>query len=180
MTKEAWLTMQPLTFYALLYAPAEFKPRMEKLLRDVILLSDVASIAMEADNLSQHPAGTPSKEEVSPDKQDSDMGPSRRRGLGEVSWTSVRFGEKEMENSAELEKPTPQASSSSPSPNDDPRGLQHTMSGNIQIKSLLDRWEEPLTKNDKVSRLQPIVSCLVQPSSPVREFSCRTPPFTMF
>jgi len=128
----------------------EFKPKLEKILQDVVLVSDVALIAHEAENLEQ-------SEQIQIDVTAT----KSRQGLGR--WHSVKFENKDdggSEASAEEDedvrpntpvigeqKGSEQGSFSRTSSG----GLTKTRSGSLRIKYLLDRWEEPVNKSDKSS-----------------------------
>jgi predicted transcriptional regulator len=108
-----------------------FKPRLEKLLLDVVLLNEVASLSAELDGV-----------EMQGSTSTKPAGKAKRGAMGDVSWDSVKMKQEEEEDSeteqAEEEKGTYSRSSSEGS----------------FLKQLLDRWEEPTSQQDRVSRLK--------------------------
>ena len=108
-----------------------FKPRLEKLLLDVVLLSEVAKLSAEADEVhaemsERTPLGRKSKKQP------------------EVSWALVKPESAETDDDL-----ADQSGHNSPDRGGDRKYGRSTSSGSF-LKSLLDRWEEPVATN-KVS-----------------------------
>jgi hypothetical protein len=131
---------------------AEFKPRLEKILKDVVLLSDVSDLAEEADSLQRdenfiRPEQTnkPSMASVTwlndsddPDRNEFDKTSSNNRDA----------------NADDSESETIEEPSTFKSTNRRDAGfpeLSRSGSGSFRVKDLLDRWEEPINKLDKTA-----------------------------
>ena len=122
----------------------EFKPKLEKILQDVVLVSDVALIAHEAENLEQ-------SEQIEIDVKAT----KSRQGLGR--WHSVKFENKDEEGSEASAEEDEDVRPNTPVIGEQTGrfsrtssgGLSKTPSGSLRIKDLLDRWEEPVNKSDK-------------------------------
>jgi hypothetical protein len=137
-------------FFLFYILPAEFKPRLEKILKESVLLSEVADLAEEADHLQANESFRHKPK------------PSLSKGIGSVKW----FAEEDYGASDSLpggnddDSKDPDAESNSSSNNATSLGrmdsfgrpaLSRTASGSFRVKDLLDRWEEPVNKLDKAS-----------------------------
>jgi hypothetical protein len=127
---------------------AEFKPRLEKILKDVVLLAEVADLAEEADALQ---------------RDESFRKPETlRQSVAAVTWLNDSDDpdrnqfDKTNANEDDLSEATESEA------NDDPAALKSTSrfgapelsrtnSGSFRVKDLLDRWEEPINKLDKTA-----------------------------
>jgi small-conductance mechanosensitive channel len=134
---------------------ANFKPRLEKILKDVVLLTEIAELAEEADQL---------------DAQDSlnqslrlHEKPVSKKGLGgSVKWSEVaalssgdisdfeRDHDDEDDDDASKESPSEGGDTPAASERNRPQ-LSISNSGDFRIKDLLDRWQEPVNKLDKTT-----------------------------
>ena len=176
---------------------AEFKPRLEKILQDAIIVSEVAVLAHEAAllvieespsmealevlkraNLSIATSGdgsaSPSKavprmrfgsvtfENQDPvEADDNSSGGSGKAShpgrTGDQPVGEVRFSEL-TQDPAPMFAPGDDVDKQTEEPNGgaqpagprQQRALSRTESGNFRIKETLERWDEPVTKSDKV------------------------------
>ena len=149
---------------------AEYKPRLEPVLADVVLLSEIATLAEQADKVNEttideeddyEPASSwdPSWDLMSAAKV--------KQNLNEFLWspgidrqhshTSNASNAEEVEGtpsydeSSIAEKPDDKATASEPASARMPRLLRRSDSGRLKIKDMLDAWEVPDDKTDKVS-----------------------------
>jgi hypothetical protein len=136
----------------------DYKPKLELILNDIILISEVAELAEEAENL-------PEDIEQEAKKEMAQENRLKKRSLNQVRWSSVKFQGKGSRLGDEGDEPPspPSPSSAPPSKGASPRamfgdrsrdrfsGLDRDSSGRLRIKNLLDRWDEPTNKSDRVS-----------------------------
>jgi hypothetical protein len=129
---------------------------LEEILSNIIIISEVAELAAEADNLTD--------EEDSVNTEQMIAANLKKRGkLSQVRWSSVRFKEdgRSRLDSEETTGAHGSSEHSSEQANDDGvagrrgQNLHRSSSssdstGQLRIKNLLDRWEDPLNKQDKV------------------------------
>jgi hypothetical protein len=117
----------------------------------MVLVSEVADLAVEAGKLS---------EEIQPDEDPSNNGKDLLANVPKnkpkaALWSSIDFATKKSPNDASESEdeedvqptPTPKRISSGSRPQ-----LHRSPSGSFLFKSRLDKWVEPKTKKDKVSR----------------------------
>lgn len=139
-----------------------YKPKLEEILNDIIVITEIAELGAEADNLPDD-AGTQMNA-----KQLVDDNLKKRGRLTEVRWSSVKFHSRaraDSDASSVLERTdTSSVGDASPVPgiarkmDDTPTrsfmartsNMSFRSSGHIRIKNLLDRWDEPVNKLDKV------------------------------
>jgi len=116
----------------------DFKPRLEKLLADMVLVTEVSELAAEAELL------------VGAEQQHAEptlAGVGKKRSM---SWSNVNFSTDPYDSSSSEEEDGPvdlkrqsfQRSSSKKEPE-----LERSGSGRILLKQLLDSWDEPVSKN---------------------------------
>jgi hypothetical protein len=137
----------------------DYKPKLELILNDIILISEVAELAEEAENLPEDIEQEAKKEMAQENRL------KKRTTLDQVRWSSVKFqgkGSNRVDQGDEPASPTP-PSSGPPSrvaperpmfgdrSRDRFAGLDRDSSGRLRIKNLLDRWDEPINKSDRVS-----------------------------
>jgi hypothetical protein len=140
-----------LTFFRFAWHTANFKPRLEKILKDVVLLAEVADLAEEADTLQ---------------RDESFRRPETKQSTASVQWlhdsddpdgnefyqTDSHHDANEEDlsgtESETIEKPSAFKTSRR---NLGAPELSRTGSGNFRVKDLLDRWEEPINKLDKTA-----------------------------
>jgi len=112
---------------------AEFKPRLEKILADVVILNEVALLAEQADRMDDE--GTSEY-----------LHNERSANLADVSWVHAALGKansseegegSSIKSSARIRLSKAQFSKSE--------------SGSFPFKDKLDRWQEPVNKLDEVS-----------------------------
>lgn len=144
-----------------------YKQRLEELLSQIILITELAELAAEADILSETKEG----EASGPGSVTDPL--KRPAATGSAQWSSLRFQDDK--------KPPTRSSSTaslaeensikeamldqvSLSPGEKPRQTlraaptamkqeELNTSGLFRLKNLLDRWEEPVNKLDKVGLL---------------------------
>jgi hypothetical protein len=134
---------------------AEFKPRLEKIVQDVSIVTDVAHVADMIDK-------GPDAEQIVIDP--ADLKPTKMKGIGnistEVQWRDVlpdpdNTGDAGPEEGEGLlpESLEDQQAGRGLKRGDTPEASK-TQSGSLQIKELLDRWEDPIDDSDKVRYTQ--------------------------
>ena len=107
-----------------------FKPRLEKILREVVLLSEVAELAVEVDRAD---------EEQWHRKQQVQL-------FTEVNWRTSSS----LQNKADDSSDDEEESEATYREEDVDEGMLETnLSGSLRVKDLLDFWEEPENKLDK-------------------------------
>ena len=128
---------------------------MEEILNNIIIISEVAELAAEADNLTD--------EEDSVDTEQMIAANLKKRGkLSQARWSSVKF-KKDGRNRLDSEDTIGAHASSSEGSNEQANdggvagrkallkaGSLSDSTKQLRIKNLLDRWEDPLNKQDKV------------------------------
>lgn len=152
-----------------------FKPKLEAILSDIILISEVAALAAEADLLGEDQS-VDSFEEVEPKFE-------KQRSLPQVRWASVRFKRDSLTQLSKgsgdediLNGPATDVGSGSraipPSIGAPMVGggaevphaalgrdisaitaTERSYQGRVKLKYLLDRWDEPKNKQDRVRSL---------------------------
>jgi hypothetical protein len=117
---------------------AEFQPRLEKILKEVVLLSEIADLAEEF-AIIQNDA--------------TFIRPEMKKSIGPVKWNDEdvfhRADTHEDDTSKDAESDGAEGRSRSHSfgaPE-----LERRSSGSFRVKDLLDRWEEPINKLDKTA-----------------------------
>jgi hypothetical protein len=138
------------TFFALYFGRRQynqFKPRLEKILADTVLLHEVAVLAANGEKINDL------MEKSNADNVEVELRSRGRGGLADVTWTSVRFeeGDVSLDYSADEESDLEEADEPLEETAEDRKGmLRRDSSGSLQIKELLERWEEPvMTRNQK-------------------------------
>jgi hypothetical protein len=147
------------TLFIYCWLTVDFKPRLEKLLADMVLVSEIADLAVEAAKLNE-------EEEMHPEKKSStakELAANMPRTMPTKGlWSSVKFdkntasdgseGEDEEEEEANQvpEEPPKKGFEKSSQKSDRPH-LSRSPSGSILFKSRLDKWDEPQSKLDKVN-----------------------------
>jgi hypothetical protein len=132
---------------------SEFKPRLEKILREVVLLSETAELAQEAERISYGVGQTGETLEIDLNRQDS-----RVQFMDDVSWTTDRnlvknsgrgnaMDESSDDESEDRHSPANLKRRRSESLND--AMMEKTESGSFRVSDLLENWEEPVNKLDK-------------------------------
>lgn len=113
---------------------AEFKPRLEQILKDIILLSEVSELAQEAV------------------AENAVYGSKEVNLIGDVDWNTSRTRSiEERMVSEDLTDDEDEVESESPQDESSPEKYLRTNSfGSLRAKDLLDHWEEPVNKMDKV------------------------------
>jgi hypothetical protein len=143
---------------------------LEEVLNDIIIISEVAELGAEADNLPDDENSVNTKNLV-------DANLKKRGQLSQVRWSSVRFNKETlvrfdsdsssvrgrldsdslpMPGKGESDEQTSEtAAIGNKRKTHDRTGslsrLDRDSSGQLRIRNLLDRWEEPVNKQDKVS-----------------------------
>eukprot|EP00977_Amphora_coffeiformis_P004440 scaffold945_cov170-Amphora_coffeaeformis.AAC.20 len=130
---------------------AEFKPRLEKLLKEVVLISEVAELALEIER---------SADEMQETLEIELHGADRKvKFLGDISWSSdPRLMHRSRTSSLQIdsddESETTDVTGDKGKRKDDIGEFRASMnrrssSANIPFKDLLDYWEEPINKMDR-------------------------------
>lgn len=145
---------------------AEFKPKLEKLLKEICLIAEIAELAEHIHEMAEDDPhslmgfgdsdqGTPRKRNEDSDDDDTPVQrdrktstiPQKRRGLTKVG--TVRWQKEDVSVSSDDEGNSKRAKDE-----EDAfvkTQFDRTDSGSIRIKQMLDRWEEPINKFDKNS-----------------------------
>lgn len=121
-----------------------YKPKLEEILNDIIIISEIAELAAEADLLAVEEEGLSTERMIAANLK-------KRGQLSKARWSSVRFKkDKALDVSSDVE--SDDGTSEPITPNLSGRHLQASESSKkIHIKNLLDRWEDPLSnKQSKV------------------------------
>eukprot|EP00977_Amphora_coffeiformis_P018955 scaffold6807_cov220-Amphora_coffeaeformis.AAC.23 len=136
------------TMVAMFFGRPEFKPRLEKLLKEVVLLSEVSDLAAAINQIS-HPEGGDVEIELS----------SRKVKFFDDVWATQKAPRKgsvaESDDGSEsmsLERPSDKSSKEAARPaetTDDRGGSGRNSSRSLPIKALLEYWDEPVNKLDR-------------------------------
>jgi hypothetical protein len=122
----------------------DFKPRLEKILVEMILLSEVASLAEQARMIKNNEQlGEPGKFDLRTE--------TKFKGIQNVAFDLAKEGSTEFEQD-EVDKGDQSGEMPISSPLRMARNdvlLSRNSSGRLRIKSLLDNWDSPVNKNDK-------------------------------
>jgi len=181
MMLAGWATAAKRTAVAMYFGKrtyGEFKPRLESILKDIILLSEVSELAQEAvaDNAKCN-------------------GGKEVKLIGDVDWDVTRsrsFVDRAVseeltddEDSADMDASSTECSGEGGFSS---QGILRTNSvGSLRAKDLLDHWEEPVNKMDKVSFIG-YCECILTPAERTVTHSIhshfasspRMPPFMTF
>ena len=152
--------------FAYILASASYR-RLEEILHEIILISEIAELAMESDNIAKA-IGIESRKETDTVRimTDKAMGKARMRN---VRWSDVRFSDPNASqlgsdadlttmDSTKMDGGDPLDSDTFEVDNiDDEKSVEghgfYDSSSYLPIKDLLDRWEEPDDNRDKVCDL---------------------------
>jgi hypothetical protein len=137
----------------------EFKPRLEKILREVIILSEVAELAMEAEILeaSANAASLLNRGAVSEttSRDNSRQQLSNRSGLmsSTVHWSPALNSSGRIDTNHDDDDDSEGDDNTSNDDDDDGsiRADKSTSSGNHELIHILEHWDEPKNVMDKVS-----------------------------
>jgi hypothetical protein len=144
-----------------------YKPKLEEILNDIIVITEVAELAAEADNLEDDENSSVNKSQI------VDANLKKRGALTQVRWSSVRFKKKSTRSSMDSEDEDASLNGSITREDSEEKRQQSVpsdkipyekrrnptnsreisraaSSGRLRIKNLLDRWDEPVNKLDKV------------------------------
>eukprot|EP00980_Cylindrotheca_fusiformis_P002338 scaffold543_cov119-Cylindrotheca_fusiformis.AAC.5 len=136
-----------------------YKPQLEEILNDIIVITEIAELGAEASVL-------PDEGPLPDTKQLLEESVKKRGQLTQVRWSSLRFNKEDKKDAAdatsESDDEMSAASNARKKSGEDPppRSLlsrtarmntSSSGSGLVKIKNLLDRWEEPVNKLDKAS-----------------------------
>lgn len=112
-----------------------YKPKLEKLLLDVVLLNEVASLSAQAEAMHEEMSQASSQKNGKNGKRKET---TKRKAVNDVSWSSVKMTQEDLKDQSE------------PDESDGQRpGYGRSSSSGAFMKQLLDRWEEPVSV-DKV------------------------------
>jgi len=134
----------------------DFKPRLEKLLADMVLVSEIADLADEATKLSEEDFLLDNN---SSSAKDLVATLPRKTMPAKGLWSSVKFKETKLSDSEgedddnddddKEEEANNQPPEEDQATHDRPM-LKRSSSGSFLFKNRLDKWEEPERKQDKV------------------------------
>ncbi|KAG7359816.1 mechanosensitive ion channel [Nitzschia inconspicua] len=132
-----------------------YKPRLEEILNDIILISEVADLSIESDNIASV-IGVEKKERKyePPTEIDTPEIPTVKRG-GRIRWSSVKFEDASILRSGSQsllqgdEDNTDTESKMTDDGDSSEISFYDSNSSRIPLKELLDRWQEPVSKKDK-------------------------------
>lgn len=134
----------------------EFKPRLEKILQDICLLAEVADLAHAVEELADDVIDeeTVLTADSARSKRSNPSEKSLRETLtfkNHLAKEVERMGDKvRFQGVAEEEAETIVAGSTTDQKSPFSVPLSRSDSGSIRLKQLLDRWEEPVDKNQKL------------------------------
>ena len=150
-----------------------YKPKLEEILHDIIVITEIAELGVEADvSFPDDEGGEPMEatDLIELQQQQQARFDAPRSRAGRVRWSSVKFNEtgplEGIEDVDELDSPAMtdthfevEGDEKNRRAEDSPmmrsrRTLPPQKSGSsgvIKIKNLLDRWEEPVNKLDKTT-----------------------------
>jgi hypothetical protein len=152
-----------------------YKPRLEEILEDVILISEIAEFAVEFRDIADMMGIEQSESDEEPQHEENSTVEARRRGrLSIIRWSEVKFNaadddndddsDFEAENETDLHTMYPEGSTDDGSTLNfesisfenernlnSNRGMKFFTSSTrrIAVKAFLDKWDEPVMKHDK-------------------------------
>jgi hypothetical protein len=161
----------------------EYKPKLEKILNSIIIISEVAELAEEADHLPDEVHGATKIKAT----KTVERNVKRKSALTEARWQSVRFNEDNpsssdmpgdsrlipdrLESLEDIKDDTTAQRAHGSLPAPIVRMLSRDASGSLRIKNLLDQWEEPVNKADRVSWICIRFFVAVMPGHQISAFS---------
>jgi len=114
----------------------DFKPRLEKLLADMVLLTEIAELSVEAEQFAEE-----EKRKQQHQHRSFMAIPGKKRSM---SWSNVTFSADADDSSSSDEEAEESATKTSVRPrNSSEPELERSGSGRILLKHLLDSWDEP-------------------------------------
>lgn len=138
-----------------LLLPDVYKPKLEEILNDIIVITEIAELGAEADNLPDDTEALNTKELV-------ELNLNKRASLGGVHWSSVKFKSNRQRTDSDASSVVDASTNvDSPAAEKTPKAPENlrarmsrmstrSSSSLLRIKNLLDRWEEPVNKLDQV------------------------------
>ena len=130
-----------------------YKPRLEEILNDIILISEVAELSVESENIASV-IGVQKRPRKEPPKEIQATKDFQQR-TSRVQWSQVKFDEGSTISRTNSESALDDESTASEAGSDGDASEKYryfdSSSSRIPIKDLLDKWEEPISKRDKVS-----------------------------
>lgn len=144
---------------------AEYKPRLEPVLADVVLLSEIATLAEQADKVDEAAMEEDEEPDTSWDPSWDLMAAAKmKQNLNEFLW-SPSLDRQNSQLSTTSNTDLPEGSSNDDTEQNDnhpaskqpavtmpdPRQLRRSESGRLKVKDRLDPWEVPDDKGDKAA-----------------------------
>ena len=143
---------------------AEYKPRLEPVLADVVLLSEIATLAEQADKVDEATMEEDEEPGSSWDPSWDLMAKAKmKQNLNEFLWSpSLDRQNSQLSNTSktdlvegtsndDTEKSDNQPASKPAATTSYPRELRRSESGRLKVKDRLDPWEVPDDKGDKAA-----------------------------
>ncbi len=138
-----------------------YKPRLEEILNDIILISEIAELSVQSSNIASV-IGIEKEEKMDQLPQEINASTSNESmSLGSrIQWSSVKFqGGSNLQTSSVgddyLDEDDGTETGSHVTDCDgqtsEKSANYDSNSSRIPLKDLLDRWQEPVSKKDKVS-----------------------------
>lgn len=147
----------------------EFKPRLERLLKDVVLVTEIAALAEEAEIVAEEEE---QQKKLAARRQSrgvlKDTGHNKVNLLGDVSWSNKQRTPQQKKTQSGNTKNQDGSDSDDDDDEDDDDDddsevttpndikpdtenikMRKTSSGSFRISDLLDTWDEPVNKMDK-------------------------------
>lgn len=140
------------------YIADAYKKRLEDILNDIILISEIAELSAESESIATM---------IGIKKEDINIEPpievkaATNQRMGRVRWSIVKFdgdcSNKSRSSSGMIDDGEDDGSDNEELESDDEDGGSEVKGGLYEssrrpyIKELLDKWEEPLSKRDQVS-----------------------------
>jgi hypothetical protein len=129
-----------------------YKPQLEEILGDIIVVAEVAEFATEADHMED--------DETNEGQNPDESSQNRRASLSHARWSSLRFKKEDTHDRTCSEDSTSPEISTAPARADSLSRLPYEQRKDVasgdfsesssSIKNFLDRWDEPASKLDKV------------------------------
>jgi hypothetical protein len=130
-----------------------YKPRLEEILNDIILISEVAELSIESENIASV-IGVEKRPRKEPPKE-IQAAKNLQQRTSKIQWSQVKFDEGSTISRTNSESAFDDESTASEAGTDgdvsEKFRYYDSSSSRIPIKDLLDKWEEPISKRDKVS-----------------------------
>ncbi|KAL3920631.1 MAG: hypothetical protein SGILL_003161 [Bacillariaceae sp.] len=120
-----------------------YKPRLEEILNDIVLVSEIAELSVESYNIAKE-IGVEKKAKRYEPPTEIKGPPTPSRTGSKVQWSAIKFEDGEDEPTETESQITDFDGDMSVK-----SAYYDSNSSRIPLKDLLDRWQEPVSKKDK-------------------------------